>query len=155
MFIIGLLIAATSRWLRRLGWKMRGGKGRHCCNLAKMATSTLSNIFKAVKENLVPCPNNSCKGSNTQFYSAHGLEQHRSRFHKAPGCNFSQDKVVMGQNLLKKLHFDCVKELLDERFRTWSTRNKVGPTCLSRNNLFSNRLVICECRYWFLTSYDD
>ena len=65
----------------------------------------LCQIFlKVVKENLVPCPNNSCKGSNTQFYSAHGLEQHWSRFHKAPGCNFSHDSCN-GTKSVKKIAF--------------------------------------------------
>ena len=93
--------------------------------MARQSTHNLLDVLTAIREKLVPCPHKDCSGSTNQFYSFHGLEQHWRRFHHRPSNHFSQDGVFMGQSLLKKIHFELVKEVLNEKFKTWSEREQV------------------------------
>ena len=93
--------------------------------MARQSTGILLDVLTANREKLVPCPHKDCSGSTNQFYSSHGLEQHWRRFHHRPSNHFSQDKVFMGQSLLRKIHFELVKEVLNEKFKSWSEREQV------------------------------
>ncbi len=113
---------------KREEWAWKEQEGRHCRNLTKIARQSAGNlldVLTAIREKLVPCPHRDCSGSTYQFYSSHGFEQHWRRFHHRPSNHFSQDKVFMGQSLLKKIHFELVKEVLNEKFKKWSEREKV------------------------------